>query len=75
MAQGFVHTVHANGHWTNTIEGDDQTNHEAFDTKAEAVEAGRGEARRRQTEHVIHNEDGSIAERNSYGGDPAHRAG
>jgi hypothetical protein len=24
---------------------------------------------------VIHNEDGSIGERNSYGGDPAHRAG
>jgi hypothetical protein len=30
---------------------------------------------RRQTEHVIHNEDGSIGERNSYGSDPAHRPG
>jgi hypothetical protein len=29
----------------------------------------------RETEHLIHREDGSIAERNSYGGDPAHRPG
>jgi hypothetical protein len=33
------------------------------------------EARRRQTEHVIHNQDRSIGERNSYGNDPAHRPG
>ena len=28
-----------------------------------------------ETEHVIHNQDGSIAERNSYGSDPADRPG
>jgi hypothetical protein len=33
------------------------------------------EAIARKTEHVIHNEDGSIEERNSYDGDPAHRPG
>ena len=75
MADGFVHTVHSNGHWTNTVEGDDQSSLDAFDTKDEALEAGRAEARRRQTEHVIHNEDGAIAERNSYGNDPANRPG
>ena len=74
MADGFVHTVHSNGRWTNTIEGD-QSSLDAFDTKDEALEAGRAEARRRQTEHVIHNEDGAIAERNSYGNDPANRPG
>jgi hypothetical protein len=28
-----------------------------------------------KAEHVIHNEDGTIAERISYGADPASRAG
>jgi len=75
MAEGFVHTVHSGGAWTNSIEGDERANRPAFDTKEEAVEAGRAEARRRSTEHVIHNEDGEIAERNSYGNDPASRPG
>jgi uncharacterized damage-inducible protein DinB len=75
MAEGFVHTVHADGRWRNTLEGDEEEPAETFDTKAEAVAAGRAEARRRATEHVIHNEDGTIAERNSYGNDPADRPG
>jgi len=74
MADGFVHTVHADGTWRNGIEGDAPLAG-AYETKAEAVEAGRAEARSRQTEHLIHNEDGSIAERNSYGNDPADRLG
>jgi len=28
-----------------------------------------------RTEHVIHNQDGTISERNSYGNDPATRPG
>jgi hypothetical protein len=28
-----------------------------------------------ETEHVIHNQDGTISERNSYGNDPVHRPG
>jgi len=48
----------------------------AYDTKAEAVSVGRTEAQRRQTEHdVIHREDGSIGELNSYGNHPVHRPG
>jgi hypothetical protein len=74
MADGFVHTVHADGRWRNTIEGRAPLPG-AYDIKAEAVEVGRTEARRRQTEHVIHHEDGSIGERNSYGSDPADRLG
>jgi hypothetical protein len=38
--------------------------------KATAVEAGRGEARRRQVEHIIKNTDGTIREKNSQGHDP-----
>ena len=75
MAEGFVHTVHSGGAWTNSIEGDERANRPAFDTKEQAVEAGCAEARRRSTEHVIHNENGEIAERNSYGADPTDRPG
>jgi hypothetical protein len=74
MAKGYVHTVHKDGEWVNQIE-DSVVESGGFDTKTEAIEAGREEARRRFTEHVIHNEDGTIGERNSYGNDPAFRAG
>ncbi len=75
MAEGFVHTVHRDGRWRTTVEGEQEPLPDSFDTKEDAVEAGRAEARRRQTEHLIHNEDGSIAERNSYGNDPTDRPG
>jgi hypothetical protein len=75
MADGYVHTVHKQGSWSNSIEGEDEDLPGTFQTKDAAIAAGREEAIRRNTEHVIHNEDGSIGERNSYGGDPAHRAG
>ena len=74
MADGFVHTVFKFNRWTNEIEGDEGTIG-TFDTKEAAVEAGRERAIDRKTEHVIHNQDGVIAERNSYGNDPAGRPG
>jgi hypothetical protein len=39
-------------------------------TKREAQEAGRERARKDKVEHIIQNEDGKIAQRNSYGRDP-----
>jgi len=39
----------------------------SYATKEVAVSAGREELIDRKTEHVIHNEDGTIRERNSYG--------
>ena len=75
MAEGFVHTVHVHGGWVNALEGQDRVFLGTFDTREEAVEAGREEASRRLTEHLIHNEDLSIAERNSYSGEPADRPG
>ena len=74
MAEGFVHTVHqmdagrtrsrATGHRCPAPSTPRMTRSKLGE-----------EARRRQTEHVIHNEDGSISERNSYGSDPADRPG
>ena len=75
MAKGFVHTVNRDGRWVNEIEGDEGSTSDGYETKAAAVAAGREEAMRRTTEHVIHAKDGLIDERNSYGGDPAQRPG
>jgi hypothetical protein len=75
MAQPFVHTVYVDGHWQNTVEGEDSPMAGAYDSKDEAVAAGRAEAQRRRTEHVIHRQDGRLDERSSYGNDPRHRRG
>ena len=69
MAEGFVHTLHINGRWVNSLEGRERRILGTFDTKEEAVEAGREEASRRLTEQLIHNEDLSVEERNSYRAD------
>jgi hypothetical protein len=74
MADGFVHTVYRDGHWVNEIEGDGTVGG-IHATKEEAVSVGRARAHQDQTEHVIHNQDGTISGRNSYGNDPASRPG
>lgn len=67
--KGDVDTYHENGKWRNRIQGNDQPVSE-HDTKEAAVAAGRRLAMDRKVEHFIHNLDGTIAERNSYGNDP-----
>ena len=52
MAEGFVHTVHADGSWRNTIEGAAPLPG-TYAIKEEAVEAGRAHAMQRETEHLI----------------------
>lgn len=73
MADGFVHTVYKNDQWVVEIEGNGDVGSHA--TKEDAVSQGRSEAQYRRTEHVIHNQDGTISERHSYGNDPASRPG
>jgi hypothetical protein len=74
MAKESIHTVHKDGQWINEVEEGEPIGG-VHATKAEAVVTGRARAQHDQTEHVIHNEDGTIAERNSYGHDPASRRG
>jgi hypothetical protein len=73
MANGFVHTVYKNDQWINEIEGNGSVG--SYATKEEAVAAGRSQAKNDKTEHVIHNQDGTVSERSSYGSDPASRPG
>ena len=44
MAEGFVHTVRVDAHWENTLEGQDGMLGGPYETKSEAVAAGRAEA-------------------------------
>jgi hypothetical protein len=74
MADGFVHTVYKNGQWANEIEGGAVFGGPHL-TKEDAVAAGQARAQQDSTEHVIHNQDGAIGERNSYGNDPASSPG
>ena len=64
---GGVHTVPAPG-WWNVMDGKVLSRHKHKD---EAVEAGRQTARTLEVEHTIHNLDGVIGEKNSYGNDPS----
>ena len=73
MAKGFVHTVYKDDQWVVEIEGNGSVG--AHATKEDAVAQGRAQAQQSKTEHVIHNEDGTISERNSYGSDSASRPG
>jgi hypothetical protein len=74
MAKGYIHTVYKDDRWVNDVEEGEQLG--GFHaTKEEAVSAGRARAQKKRTEHVIHNEDGTIGERSSYGNDPASRPG
>jgi hypothetical protein len=69
MARGDVETFWDNNAWSNQVQGEGPTGR-LFETKEPAIEAGRELAQQRGVEHVIKNQDGTIAERSSYGNDP-----
>ncbi|MCP3140754.1 DUF2188 domain-containing protein [Pyxidicoccus xibeiensis] len=58
--------------WVNQLKGEVTSTHRL---KERAVEAGRELAQERKTEHTIHNVDGSISQKNSYGNDPRQSKG
>ncbi|MFL5614795.1 MAG: DUF2188 domain-containing protein [Gemmatimonadaceae bacterium] len=65
---GGVHTVPGKiPGWINEMDGKVLSWHR---TKEEAVSAGRRQAEHGRVEHTIHNRNGVISEKNSYGNDP-----
>jgi hypothetical protein len=69
MSKKDVHTVPNPGGkgWVNKVGGEVESRHR---TKDHAVDRGRDIARDNKSEHAIHNKDGQISQKNSYGNDP-----
>jgi hypothetical protein len=65
MSKGDIHTVKHDDGWANRAEGNERVSNTA-PTKAEAQAKGREMAIERGVEHVVHNQDGRISERNTY---------
>jgi hypothetical protein len=65
MAKGDIHTVHRDGRWFNEVEGGKRASNSA-PTKAPAQSKGREMAKERGVDHLIHDLNGRIAERNTY---------
>lgn len=55
--------------WAVKAEGSSKAT-KVFETQKEAINAGRDIAINQQSELLIHNKQGEIRERNSYGNDP-----
>lgn len=64
-----LHVVHSQGEWKVRREGSMRAS-KVFDSKAKAVDYGRRVGRSERLELYIHNMDGRIADRQSYGNDP-----
>lgn len=64
-----IHVVHSLGEWKVRREGSLRAS-KVFDTKKAAVDYGKRIGRTDRVELYVHNVDGRISLRNSYGNDP-----
>ena len=64
-----IHTVPHPGGWGNIKAGASRVS-KVYPTKSAAQAASRQTAINQKAEHVIHNMNGKIGSRNSYGNDP-----
>jgi hypothetical protein len=71
MSAGDVETYFDAQVWFNRIIGQNDPI-DRFESKDEAIAAGRDESIERGVEHIIRTRDGQIYERNSYGNDTGH---
>ena len=69
MSKKDIHVVPHKDGWATKKEGASRAG-VVTDTKAEALEKAREQARRENVEVVIHKKDGTIQDSDSYGNDP-----
>ena len=68
---GTVHVVpNRDGGW-NVIQGNSGKIYRHFNTKQAAIDFGRKISRGQNAEFIVHNKDGSIAQKYSHGNDPS----
>lgn len=65
MGNGDIHTVPHGDGWANQVEGGQRPSNTGA-TKAEVQAEGRRMALDRGVEHLVHRQDGTIGERNTY---------
>lgn len=75
MAAGDIETFHQKSTWFNRIEGESRTLGPGYDSRADAVAAGRSAAVARQVEHTVKSDEGPSDDRRSYGTNPRDRIG
>jgi Uncharacterized protein conserved in bacteria (DUF2188) len=63
-----VHVVPQASRWGLEVNGEIRSTH---DTQDEAINEGRGLAKREQGELVIHGQEGQVREKDSHGNDPS----
>ena len=69
MEKRDIHVVPHEEGWATKKEGADRAG-SVHDTKAEALDQAREQAKRERVEVVIHRKDGTIQDSDSYGNDP-----
>jgi hypothetical protein len=60
-----VHTIFQGGCWVNEL-GPDSPPISRHSSMQDAIESGRDYARTRSTEHLVHDRDGLVADRQSF---------
>ena len=74
MAKKNVHVTPHGDKWAVMREGNERAS-SLHDTQKEAEKKGREVARKDKTEFLLHNRQGEIRQRDSYGHDPRSRKG
>ena len=74
MSKKNIYVVRKEEHWATRSEGSSKPG-KIYDTQKEAINAGREQAIKNNSELVIHGRDGKFREKNSYGNDPKHIKG
>lgn len=69
MTKKNQHVVPHGKHWAVKVEGSSRVT-KVFETQKAAIAFGREQAIKYQSELFIHNQEGQIRERNTYGIDP-----
>jgi len=64
-----IHVVYDDGLWKMKRENSQKAS-KIFNTKIDAVDYSRNVAKNDKVEFAIHNKDGKISNKNSYGNDP-----
>lgn len=74
MSKKNIYVVRKEEHWATRTAGSSKPG-KVYDTQKEAIDAGKEQAIRNNSELIIQGKDGKFREKNSYGSDPRQTKG